>query len=266
MPLSITLPDGTRKSFDNGSTAFDVASSIGSGLAAAAIGCRFNGERFDLHRPLPGDGELALVTAPRLNKKDRSTFRDEAHRQDALFLLRHSTAHVMAEAIADLFPGTLLAYGPPLDNGFYYDLKLDTPISSDDFARIEERMAAIVAEKRPFTRTELPPEAGLAKLQNEHNKYKLDNARRALEGGATTLSWYATAFPARTGTTCAWARTWTTPAASGPSRSPPWRPATGTAMSPRTAFSACTAPPFSEKATSRTTWKPWSRPGPATTA
>lgn len=210
MPLQITLPDGTQKSFDDpNTTAHDVALSIGEGLAKAAIGARVNGELYDLHRPLlpspsgrgvGGEGgstdeplTLALITAPRQDKKGRSKWRDEQHEKDALYLLRHSTAHVMAEAIEKLYPDVQLAYGPPLDNGFYYDMKLDTPIREGDFEKIEAEMKKIVEENRPFERYEYPVESGFKKLTEiEKNKYKIDNAKRASDSGAKSLSWYVT--------------------------------------------------------------------------
>jgi threonyl-tRNA synthetase len=190
--MQIQLPDGSIKDMPANSSAHDVALTIGEGLAKAAIGAKVDGQLYDLHRPLPGDCELGIVTAPRLNKKGIPKYRDDEHQKDALYLLRHSTAHVMAEAIQRIWPETQLAYGPPLDNGFYYDLSLDTPISSDDFAKIEAEMKKIVEEDRPFVRYELSPESGLRKLGGEQNKYKLDNAHRAIEGGAGTLSWYVT--------------------------------------------------------------------------
>ena len=198
--MQIKLPDNSIKSFDDQASAYDVAASIGEGLAKAAIGARINGELADVHRPIAdvaqpvGDApiELAIITAPRLDKKGRSKWRDEQHEKDALYLLRHSTAHVMAEAIERLWPDTQLAYGPPLDNGFYYDIKLDDPISSDDFERIEAEMKKIVEDNRRFSRYELEPAMGLSKLDQENNKYKLDNAQRALDGGASSLSWYVT--------------------------------------------------------------------------
>src|SRR5690606_22407382 len=95
---------------------------------------------------------------------------------DALYLLRHSTAHVMAEALQRLFPKVQLAYGPPVENGFYYDVALDTPISTDDFPRIEEEMRKIIKEDRPFSRYHLSGMQGMTKLHHEGNKYKLDNA------------------------------------------------------------------------------------------
>jgi threonyl-tRNA synthetase len=188
----ITLPDGTVKQFDLPVTAAQVAREIGEGLAKAAIGAKVNGTLWDVNRPITSDAELAIVTRPRPDKQGISKFRDEQHQKDALYFLRHSCAHVMAEAIERLWPDTKLAYGPPLDNGFYYDISLDTPISSTDFSRIEAEMKKIVEENRPFTRYEMEPVKGMVKLKDEANKYKIDNAERAITGGAATLSWYVT--------------------------------------------------------------------------
>ena len=191
IPTAI-LPDGSRKELPPGSTPLDVARSIGEGLARAAIGARVDGTLWDANRPLPdGEHQLAIVTAPKIDK-GRSKWRDEQHEKDALYLLRHSTAHVMAEAIQRIRPDALLAYGPPLETGFSYDIALDPPLSSDDFPKIEAEMAKIVKEDRPFTRYDLPPAEGMQRLEREANKYKLDNAQRAIGGGAATLSWYVT--------------------------------------------------------------------------
>ncbi len=187
--MKITLPDGSEKTYDGPVTAARVAADIGPGLAKAAIGAKVDGVLVDLHRPITRDATLAIITAPRVDKDGRSKGEPNP---DALYLLRHSTAHVMAEAIQRLWPNALLAYGPPLDTGFYYDIALDAPISSDDFPRIETEMKKIVAEDRPFTRYELPVKQGMAKLGDEGNKYKIDNAQRAIEGGAAALSWYVT--------------------------------------------------------------------------
>ena len=199
----VKLPDGSIKS---GDTPLDVAKQIGPKLAADTIGARVNDTLWDANRPLPsppgggagGEGasaeplNLVLITRPRVGKDGRSQFRDEQHQKDALYLLRHSTAHVMAEAIQRLWPAAQLAYGPPLDTGFYYDIALDTPISADDFPKIEAEMAEITAENRPFSRYDLPCNEGTQKLEAEGNKYKIDNAQRAIAGGAATLSWYVT--------------------------------------------------------------------------
>lgn len=153
---------------------------IGPGLARAALAGRItvNGESqvVDLRRPLPGDCDLSILTANDDNA-------------ESLSLLRHSTAHVMAEAICTLFPETKLAYGPPLEDGFYYDIDLARSITPDDFPRIEEEMARIIRENRSFCRYELPRGDALAKLRNEGNRYKVDNADRA-EGDS--LSFYVT--------------------------------------------------------------------------
>lgn len=184
--MKISLPDGSQREYDKAVSAAHVAADIGPGLAKAAIGARVDGELCDLNRPIDHDADLALVTLPR--KKQPINEQDA----DALYLLRHSCAHVMAEAIQRIWPEALLAYGPPLDNGFYYDIYLETPISSDDFPKIEAEMKKIVEEDRPFNRYDLIPDAGLDKLKGENNKYKIDNANRALEGGAQSLSWYVT--------------------------------------------------------------------------
>lgn len=196
--MNITLPDGSIKTFDKPVSPYDVAASIGAGLAKAAIGGKvtYSGQDkaqlWDLNRPIEQDANLAIITAPRLDKTGKTK---GDHDVDALYLLRHSAAHVMAEAISRLYPEALLAYGPPLDNGFYYDIALEKPISSEDFPKIEEEMAKIIAEKRAFTRYDLGLVEGRKKLEAEGNKYKLDNASRAIQGGAATLSWYATGEP-----------------------------------------------------------------------
>jgi threonyl-tRNA synthetase len=184
--MRITLPDGSVKEFPGPVTGRQVAESIGSGLARAAIGVTVDGQLRDLDRTIDHDATVSIITRPRKGT--------DLHAQnpDALYLLRHSTAHVMAEAITRLWPDAKLAYGPPVDGGFYYDIALDTPISSDDFVRIEEEMKKIVAENRPFTRYELDTTAGMVRLQAEGNKYKIDNAQRAINGGAACLSWYVT--------------------------------------------------------------------------
>ncbi|QDU32011.1 Threonine--tRNA ligase [Poriferisphaera corsica] len=195
MNINVKLPDGNSVELPQNSTPYDVAASIGAGLAKAAIGARVNGTLVDVTSPITSDCDISIITAPRQDKKGNSKFRDTAHQDDALYLLRHSTAHVMAEAIANLWPDTELAYGPPLETGFYYDIKLDTPISSDDFAKIEAEMAKIIASNRPFKRYDLPIAEGMDKLKAENNKYKIDNAERAIEGGAQSLSWYVTGDP-----------------------------------------------------------------------
>jgi threonyl-tRNA synthetase len=185
----ITLPDGSVKTYAGPVSPRKIAEDIGPRLAEATIGARVNGALQDLMQPINRDAQVRLVTRPRLDKQGRTR---GDHDADALYLLRHSTAHVMAEAILRLFPKAQLAYGPPVDSGFYYDIALDTPISTNDFPRIEEEMRKIASENRPFTRYHLSGMQGMTKLHHEGNKYKIDNARRALDGGAELLSWYVT--------------------------------------------------------------------------
>ncbi|MFG0257291.1 MAG: threonine--tRNA ligase [Phycisphaerales bacterium JB043] len=183
-----TLPDASVREYDEPVSAHQVASDIGPGLAKAAIGARVDGQITDLHATLTRDCDLAIITP---------TTRDKQLDPDALYLMRHSAAHVMAEAIERLFPGVLFVYGPPVENGFYYDIALPEgrSLSSDDFEKIEREIEAISKEARPFTRVELDTRAGMSKLEGENNKYKIDNAQRAIEAGSDTLSWYVTGTP-----------------------------------------------------------------------
>ena len=141
--IQVNLPDGTSKEFDAGTTALDVAASIGERLALATVAAEVNETIVDAMRPLDElqeDGQpvdLKLITT-----------RDAA----ALGVLRHSCAHVMARAIMRLYEGVGLAFGPTTGNGFYYDFDLETPISEEDFPKIEAEMKKIVKEAEPFER------------------------------------------------------------------------------------------------------------------
>src|SRR5436305_11330139 len=147
---NITLPDGSIKQLPEGATVLDLANSIGKRLAQAAVAAKVDGKVVDLSTKLTGDHKVSILTA-----------RDP----EALLVLRHSTAHVMAEAIQRLWPGALLAYGPALDTGFYYDISLDTPMSANDFPKIEAEMEKIVKEDRPFTSYELSFDDRLNRLR-----------------------------------------------------------------------------------------------------
>jgi len=171
----ITLPDGKVLDVPAGKTVADVAAMINPGLARAAIAAKLDGAIVDLSTPVTRDGRLSILKA-------------DADDPDSLYVMRHSCAHVMAEAICSLFPQAKLVYGPPVENGFYYDIDLDRPLSQEDFAAIEAKMAEIVKADRPFTRYEMSREEGMAKLRQEGSRYKIDNAERA-EG---PLSFYVT--------------------------------------------------------------------------
>jgi threonyl-tRNA synthetase len=186
----ITLPDGSVKEYDEPVSALQVANDIGPRLAQAAVGCKVDNHLADLATTIDRDCSLAIIT---------QKTRDGAADPDALYLLRHSCAHVMAEAIQRVVPGALLVYGPPLETGFYYDIAFpeDRPLRDGDFEAVEKEMAAIVKEDRPFTRYDLPIDDGLKKLAEEGSKFKIDNAERAVEAGSSELSWYATGEPGK---------------------------------------------------------------------
>jgi len=185
---TITLPDGTTRSFENDTTPFEIANDISEGLANCAIGARIDGVLSDISTPISADAEVKIITARKGEKKSDP---------DALELIRHSCAHVMAEAIQRIRPEAKLVYGPALDSGFYYDISFEgtEPLSSEEFESIEKEMDAIIKEDRPFTRYELDIDSGMKKLKDEGSKYKIDNAQRAIEKGSDALTWYATGEP-----------------------------------------------------------------------
>src|SRR5580700_5680706 len=142
--ITLKLPDGSRREVAAGTRPREVAESIGKRLAQAAIAAKVDGAIVDLDREIPAaNGE---VTFQLLTDKDK----------DALDVLRHSTAHIMARAVMRLFPGVKLAFGPTIENGFYYDIDSDPPIREEDFPRIEEEMRKIVKVAEPFERFEEP--------------------------------------------------------------------------------------------------------------
>lgn len=176
--VTVRLPDGKTVEHPDGVTVMEVLRAIGPGLAKAAVAVRLNGLTRELFSRLEPDA-YDLVA---LKLDD----------PDALQMARHSAAHVMAEAICSIWPQTKLVYGPPVENGFYYDIDLDHKLTPEDFPRIEAKMAEIVKEDRPFTRYEMPRNEAMSKLQREGNEYKVDNAERA---DGDSLSFYVTGSP-----------------------------------------------------------------------
>ena len=141
--FKIALPDGSVREMPQGSTPADVAAAIGPGLAMAALAARVDGELRDINRPFDGDSALALVTA-----------RDE---KDALELVRHDFAHILAEAVQKLYPGTQITFGPSTDDGFYYDFAPTAehgPFTDEDLPAIEAAMRRIIAADEPLVREE----------------------------------------------------------------------------------------------------------------
>src|SRR6185312_1096415 len=135
--MKVTLPDGKELELDNGATGADAARAIGEGLARAALAIKVDGELRDLGRELPDGARIDIVT-------DRS--------DGALDLLRHDTAHVLAEAVLELYPGTQVTIGPPIEDGFYYDFDFpeDVKISDTDFERIEQKMREHIKADEKF--------------------------------------------------------------------------------------------------------------------
>ncbi|WP_278902485.1 threonine--tRNA ligase [Dolosigranulum pigrum] len=156
--IKITLPDGSVKEFPAGSSTKDVAASIAKSLEKAGLAGKFNGELVDYTRPLHEDGTLEIVT--------------EKH-EDALGILRHSTAHLMAQAIKRLFPEVKFGVGPAIETGFYYDTDTEETISEDDLEAIEKEMKKITSESLPIIRDELSREEALELFKNDPYKVEL---------------------------------------------------------------------------------------------
>jgi len=176
--VKVKLPDGQFREVSAGVSVAEVLREVNPRAAREAVAAKLDGEIVDLAARLP-DGEVDLRAL---------TIDDD----DGLYVARHSCAHVMAEAICALWPQTRLVYGPPVENGFYYDIDLDHSLTPADFEQIEAKMAEIVKSDRPFTRYEMPRAEAMEKLRREGNPYKLDNAERA---AGDTLSFYVTGQP-----------------------------------------------------------------------
>ncbi|PZO92125.1 MAG: threonine--tRNA ligase [Sphingomonas sanxanigenens] len=174
--IKISLPDGSVREMPRGTTPADVAAAIGPGLAKAAIAARVDGELRDIGRPLDRDATLALVTA-----------RDEA---DALELARHDFAHVLAEAVQTLFPGTQITFGPSTDDGFYYDFApRERPFTEEDLPAIEAEMRRIIAADKPLKREVWSREALIARWREEGESFKAEWAAELPEGDELTVYW-----------------------------------------------------------------------------
>src|SRR3954463_7309853 len=154
---AITLPDGSVRQFDALVTGTDVAAAIGPGLARAALAMKLDGKLVDLATPIDHDVAIVFVT-----RRD----------PEALELIRHDAAHVLAEAVQTLYPGTQVTIGPAIENGFYYHFARNEPFTPDDFAAIEAKMHEIVARNSRFERKELDRDEAIAFFQGKGEKYK----------------------------------------------------------------------------------------------
>jgi threonyl-tRNA synthetase len=157
--VSITLPDGSVRAYPGPVTGAEIAASIGPGLAKAAIAVEVDGEIRDLNRAIAADANLRIIT-----RKD----------EDALELIRHDAAHVMAQAVQELYPGTQVTIGPAIEDGFYYDFSRPEPFTPDDLKKIEARMAEIVAEDIPIVREVWERDEAIRVFADMGEKYKAE--------------------------------------------------------------------------------------------
>jgi threonyl-tRNA synthetase len=174
--IKTTLPDGSTREVAMGTTPAQIAADIGPGLAKAALAAKIDGELRDIMRPLEEDTELALVTS-----------RDE---EDALELARHDYAHVLAEAVQNIFPGTQITFGPSTDDGFYYDFApAGDPFTDEDLPKIEEEMRRIIAADKPLRREVWERDDLIARWQKDGETFKAEWAAELPEGDEITVYW-----------------------------------------------------------------------------
>jgi threonyl-tRNA synthetase len=160
--VNITLPDGKVLNFARGVTGAEIAAAIGPGLAKAALIVEVNGKQWDLFRPIEADAKLRVIT-----RKDA----------EALELIRHDTAHVLAMAVQELFPGTQVTIGPAIEDGFYYDFARDTPFTPDDLPKIEAKMREIVAKDLPTKRGVWPRDEAIKHFEGIGETFKAELIR-----------------------------------------------------------------------------------------
>src|SRR5580693_1074918 len=156
--ITVTLPDGSQTTPPPGASPMDIAKSISPRLASDAVVARVNGQLWDLTRPLEGDAKLEILTS---------------RNPEALNVYRHSTAHLLAAAVLELFPETKLGIGPPTDTGFYYDFQRDTPFTPEDLEKIEAKMWELQAKDLPYERKMTPKSVGLEKYADDWMKKEL---------------------------------------------------------------------------------------------
>ena len=170
--IQIKFPDGSHSAFDEGISGYDVAKSISPGLAKAAIAVKVNGEVKDLYAPINQDAPLQILT-----------FDDPAGKE----IFWHSSSHIMAQAVQEIFPGTKLAIGPSIDEGWYYDFEVTKPFSPEDLEKIEKRMAEIVKENVQFKRVESSHAEAVDYYKSINADYKLEILNQDIEDDSVTF-------------------------------------------------------------------------------
>ncbi len=173
--VTMTLPDGKALTFPKGVTGGEIAAAIGPGLAKAALIIMVDGQEYDLFRPIEQDAKIRIIT-----RKD----------PEALELIRHDAAHLLAMAVQDLFPGTQVTIGPAIEDGFYYDFARDTPFTPDDLPKIEARMHEIVKAALPTRREVWPRDKAVAHFQEIGEKYKAELIASIPSGEDVSLYWH----------------------------------------------------------------------------
>ena len=174
--MNLMLPDGSRLELPDGATGHDAAAAIGPGLAKAAVAVRVGDEIRDLARPL-ADGDAIQIVTPKSG-------------DDYLYVMRHSAAHVMAEAVQAVVPGTKLGFGPPIEDGFYYDFDPPRPLTEDDFSAIEAEMARIIAAAAPFQRSVMSIDDAHDYFSERGDTYKVDQVEELARRGESSVSLY----------------------------------------------------------------------------
>ncbi len=170
--IKITLPDGSEKTFPSGVTGVEIAKSISGRLAKEAIALKVDGQVYDVWRPLEQDVEVQILT-----------WNDREGKE----VFWHSSAHIMAQAVLELYPEAKLAIGPPIDEGFYYDFDVETPFSPEDLAKIEKKMGELIKENATFSREECDRDELLKKYKAEGEIYKVELIEDLPEGEALTV-------------------------------------------------------------------------------
>src|SRR5688572_11767248 len=171
--MHVQLPDGSQKEVPENATVADVAAAIGKGLAKAAIAGKIDGRTVDLSAKVPDGAKVEIVTPKS---------------ETGIDTIRHSTAHLMAHAVQELFPGTQVTIGPVIENGFYYDFATDRPFTEEDLRRIEEKMAEIAKRDLPVQREEWSRQEAIKTFDGIGEKYKVEIIKAI--PGDETLSVY----------------------------------------------------------------------------
>jgi threonyl-tRNA synthetase len=170
--VTLSLPEGGQMEIPSGSSVLEVAERISPGLARKALAARVNGKEVDLTYKLEEDNELKILTS------------DDP---EALEIFRHSSAHLLAAAVMELFPGTECGIGPPIEDGFFYDFRVERPFTPEDLEKIEKRMKELAKENIPYKRVEIPKEEALEIFRKQGQELKVE---LVAEKGGEVVSCY----------------------------------------------------------------------------